>query len=88
MAQSKEEPKSLLMKVKEESENAGLKFNFQKMSITVSSPITWHLVVMWLYAITDSMGMSLCKLQEIVKDREAWCAEVHSVTKNWTRHND
>ena len=78
-AGSKEKLKSLLMKVKEESENAGLKFNFQKMSITVSSPITWHLVVMWLYAITDSMGMSLCKLREIVKNRENWPAVVHDL---------
>ena len=38
----------------------------------------------WLDSIIDSMGMSLSKLQEIVKDREAWCAVVHGVTKNWT----
>ena len=40
MAESKEELKSLLMKVKEESEKAGLKFNIQKMKIMASSPIT------------------------------------------------
>ena len=34
--------------------------------------------------ITDSMGMSLSKLQEIVKDRKAWCAEVHGVAKGQT----
>ena len=34
--------------------------------------------------ITDSMDMSLSKLQEMVKDREAWHAVVHAVTKSWT----
>ena len=44
MAESEEELKSLLMKVKEESENVGLKLNIQKMKIMASSPITsWHI---------------------------------------------
>ena len=44
MAESKEEPKSLLMKVKEESENAGLKLNIQKTQIMASGPITsWQI---------------------------------------------
>ena len=38
----------------------------------------------WLDNIIDSMDMSLSKLQEIVKDRETWCAAVHGVTKNHT----
>ena len=38
----------------------------------------------WLDSITDSMGMSLSKLQEIVKDREVWRAAVLGVTNSWT----
>ena len=36
----------------------------------------------WMNGITDSMYMSLSKLQEMVKDREAWCGAVHGVTKS------
>ena len=39
----------------------------------------------WLDSITDPMDMNLSKLQEIVKDRGAWCAAVHGVTKSQTR---
>ena len=42
----------------------------------------------WLYNITNSMDMNLSKFQETVKDREAWCAAVHGVTKNQTQLSD
>ena len=38
----------------------------------------------WLDGITDSMDICLSKIWEMVKDREAWCAAVHVITKNWT----
>ena len=57
MAESKEELRSLLMKVKEESEKAGLKLNIQKTKIMASSPITsWQIDGETMETVTDSLG--------------------------------
>ena len=42
----------------------------------------------WLDGITDSMGVGFGRFQELVMDREAWCAVIHGVAKSWTRLSD
>ena len=78
MAESEEELKSPLMKVKEESEKAGLKLNIQKPKIMASGPITsWQID-----------GETVETVRDLVMDREAWRAAVHGVVKTWTRLDD
>ena len=48
----------------------------------------WWQKIRWLGGITDTMDMSLSRLWEIVKDREALCAEAHGAAKRWTRLGD
>ena len=42
----------------------------------------------WLVVMTDAMDLNLGKLREMVRDREAWCAAVHGVSKSWTGLGD
>ena len=66
MAESKEEHKSLLMKVKEESEKVGLKLNIQKTKIMTSGPITsWQIDGETMEAVTDCFGEAPKSLQMV-----------------------
>ena len=66
MAESEEELKSLLMKVKEESEKAGLKLNIQKLKIMASSPITsWQIDAETMETETDFIFLALKSLQMV-----------------------
>ena len=67
MAESEEEPKSLLMKVKEESEKAGLKLNVQKTKIMASGPITsWQIDGETVEAVTDVIFGATKSLQIVI----------------------
>ena len=95
MTERKKELKSLLMKVKEESEKVVLKLNIQKTKVMASGPNSWNIdgetmeivrdFIFWgLQNHCDSMDMSFCKLQKLMMDQEAWSAALHGVTKSWT----
>ena len=67
IAESEEEPKSLLMKVKEESEKAGLKFNIQKTKIMASGPITsWQIDGKTMETVADYFFWSPKSLQRVI----------------------
>ena len=67
MAESEEELKSLLMKVKEESENVGLKLNIQKMKIMASGPITsWEIDAETVETMSDFIFLALKSLQMVL----------------------
>ena len=70
MAESKEELKSLLMKVKEESENVGLKLNIQKMKTIASGPITsWQIDGETMETVTDFISWAPKSLQMVTAAR-------------------
>ena len=79
MAESEQELKSLLMKVKEESEKVGLKLNIQKTKIMASSPITsWEIYVETVETVTDFISGAPKSLQMVIaamKLKEAWSLE-------------
>ena len=79
MAESKEELKSLLMKVKEESEKVGLKLNFQKTKIMASGPITsWQIVGETMETVRDRIFWAPKSLQMVIvtmKLKDACCLE-------------
>ena len=67
MAESKEEPKSLLVKVKEESEKVGLKLNIQKIKILASGPITsWQIDGETMETVTDLFSWAPKSLQMVI----------------------
>ena len=94
MAERKEKLKSLLMKVKEESEKASLKLRIKKRHIMASSPITsWQIDGETMKTVRDFIFLG-SKINdnplqysclENPMDRGAWRATVHGVAKSWTR---
>ena len=84
MAESKEELKSLLMKVKEESEKAGLKLNIQKTKIMASGPIMSWQIVEAMEGVTDFHGFQNHRLQPQNKKMLAPWKKSHDRSRHWS----
>ena len=79
MAESEEEPKSLLMKVKEESEKAGLKLNIQKTKIMASGPITsWEVDRKTVEAVSDFIFWGLQNQVDYILCSQRWRSSIQS----------
>ena len=88
MAESEEELKSVLMKVKEENEKAGLKHNIQKTEIVASGPITWWQIDgETVEAVTDFIfwGSSLQRVTAAMKLKDA-CSLEEKLRPTWTAY--
>ena len=86
MAESKEELKSLLMKVKEESEKVGLKLNIQKTKIMASSPITYQMGKQWKQWQTISLGSKIAAYGDCSHELKDACSLEEKLWQTYTAY--